>query len=220
MGDAAVSSRRIQKFLSVENLSSEFDPIPRDDKAHSISLSHVTAHWQGSQNTSEDNEKASCSPSVVALDDVTLDIGAGLNIVIGGCGSGKSALLHLLAKELPTSSGVYRRKDGASIAYFPQQPWLFAGTVYENILFGLPYDEVRYREVIQTSCLASDLKYMEEGDETPVGERGLNLSGGQVRSPGNATLKTSLLILYFSELGLRLLARCTAMQILSCLTTL
>lgn len=199
MGDATVSSGRIQKFLSIKNLSSGLDPIPCGDKAaHSISLNHVTAHWQGSQNTSEDNEKASCSSSVVALDDVTLNLGAGLNIVIGGCGSGKSALLHLLANELPTSSGTYRRKDGNTIAYYTQQPWLFAGTIYDNILFGLPYDETRYREVIQTSCLASDLERLEDGDETSVGERGLNLSGGQVRSPGKSPRSLSLLYLYFT----------------------
>ena len=159
-----MSTTRIQRFLTVKNQSSVFDPIPCDDEAHTISLSHVTAHWQGSQNTSGDNQ----SSSVVALDDVTLDFGAGLIIVIGGCGSGKSALLHLLANELPTSSGAYRRKEGTTVAYFTQQPWLFAGSIYENILFGLPYDEIRYREAIQASCLASDLECMEEGDETPV----------------------------------------------------
>ena len=54
-----------------------------------------------------------------------------------------------------------------------------AGTVRNNILFGLPYDPVRYERVIQACALDRDIALFPSGDETPIGERGVTLSGGQ-----------------------------------------
>jgi ABC-type multidrug transport system fused ATPase/permease subunit len=64
-------------------------------------------------------------------------------------------------------------------AYVPQQSWLQNSTIKDNILFGLPFVEKRYKEVLEACSLVGDLKILEDGDETEIGERGLNLSGGQ-----------------------------------------
>lgn len=64
-------------------------------------------------------------------------------------------------------------------AYVPQSAWLQNATIRENILFHLPYDEKRYEETLEACALGPDLKILEDGDESEIGERGVNLSGGQ-----------------------------------------
>lgn len=60
-----------------------------------------------------------------------------------------------------------------------QTAWIQNGTIEENILFGKPMHRERYKEVIRVCCLEKDLEMMEFGDQTEIGERGINLSGGQ-----------------------------------------
>ena len=61
----------------------------------------------------------------------------------------------------------------------PQQAWIYNGTVRDNILFGSGYDEKRFADVVDACCLANDLQLLANGDQTEIGERGVNLSGGQ-----------------------------------------
>ena len=49
----------------------------------------------------------------------------------------------------------------------------------DNILFNLPYVEERYQKTLEACALVSDLKILEDGDDAEIGERGVNLSGGQ-----------------------------------------
>ncbi|GAB6027479.1 hypothetical protein CHUAL_001734 [Chamberlinius hualienensis] len=100
-----------------------------------------------------------------------------ITVITGAVGSGKSSLLLSLANELYVTSGsVYL---GESICYLPQQPWLFSSTIRQNILFGVPYDELRYSKVIRSCALEQDLSVLELGDSTIVDDKGLMLSGGQ-----------------------------------------
>ncbi len=59
------------------------------------------------------------------------------------------------------------------------QAWIQNATVKQNILFGAVYDEARYRTAIRVSALERDLQILPDGDETEIGEKGINLSGGQ-----------------------------------------
>ena len=61
----------------------------------------------------------------------------------------------------------------------PQIPWVFSGTIRENILFGQPYDELRYTRVTEACALTEDIQQFPDYDQTNVGERGVVLSGGQ-----------------------------------------
>lgn len=65
------------------------------------------------------------------------------------------------------------------IAYVPQVPWIFSSTVRQNIIFGQPFEQKRYDRAVKVAALKMDLKLMEKGDQTLVGERGVSLSGGQ-----------------------------------------
>ena len=65
------------------------------------------------------------------------------------------------------------------VAYAAQESWVQNETIRDNILFGLEYDDIRYRKVIYQCGLSTDLTLFEAGDKTEVGEKGLTLSGGQ-----------------------------------------
>jgi len=66
-----------------------------------------------------------------------------------------------------------------SVAYVTQQAWIQNMTVRDNILFGLPFEEDRYQIVLETCALKPDLEILTDGDQTEIGEKGVNLSGGQ-----------------------------------------
>jgi ABC-type transport system involved in cytochrome bd biosynthesis fused ATPase/permease subunit len=62
------------------------------------------------------------------------------------------------------------------IAYVAQTSWLLNATIRENILFGEPYDSNRYLNTLEACALIRDLKLLEGGDLTEIGEKGINLS--------------------------------------------
>lgn len=64
-------------------------------------------------------------------------------------------------------------------AYVAQTSWIQNATIQDNILFGSPMEDERYKNVIKVCSLEKDLEVMEHGDRTEIGERGINLSGGQ-----------------------------------------
>ena len=66
-----------------------------------------------------------------------------------------------------------------TLGYAAQEPWVFSGTIRENILFGQPYEEHWYQEVLEACCLKEDVAELPHGDVSIVGERGVTLSGGQ-----------------------------------------
>ena len=100
-----------------------------------------------------------------------------LVLISGPVGSGKSSLLDTVIGELQIISGVISKRG--TIAYVPQIPWVFSGTLRENIVFHQPFDYSRYQAVIRACELENDLKALPNGDMTIVGERGVVLSGGQ-----------------------------------------
>ncbi|CAN1776374.1 ABC transporter C family member 14 [Linum perenne] len=113
------------------------------------------------------------------LNDINLEIKKGeLAAIVGTVGSGKSSLLASILGETHKIAGKQVLVRG-STGYVAQTPWIQHGTIAENILFGLPMDKERYQEVLRVCRLEKDLEMMEFGDETEIGERGINLSGGQ-----------------------------------------
>lgn len=100
-----------------------------------------------------------------------------LYAIIGSVGSGKSSILQLLLGELPIYSGDVL--INGEISYGSQDSWLFSASVRHNILFGLPYDKLRYQETVKHCALLTDFQQLPHGDKTFVGERGSALSGGQ-----------------------------------------
>ncbi|XP_017474881.1 PREDICTED: probable multidrug resistance-associated protein lethal(2)03659 isoform X4 [Rhagoletis zephyria] len=199
LAEALVSIKRIQKFMlyeetdivdkSVDNPnypgSNQSTVLKDDEKAldghepekafasngHAtlseagIVLSNVKAKWD--RNSAE-----------YTLDDVNLRVQPGtLVAIIGPVGSGKSSLMQSILGELRPESGTI--KVNGTFSYASQEPWLFTGTVRQNILFGQPMNRRRYQQVVKKCALERDFELLPYGDKTIVGERGASLSGGQ-----------------------------------------
>ncbi|XP_059367059.1 ATP-binding cassette sub-family C member 9-like isoform X7 [Carassius carassius] len=141
------------------------------------------------------------------LTDINIRIPTGqLTMIVGQVGCGKSSLLLAMLGEMQTISGkVYwsklpdyeilfdgsisghdtclsheeRSKNRYSVAYAAQKSWLLNATVEENITFGSPFNKQRYKEVIDACSLQPDIDLLPFGDQTEIGDRGINLSGGQ-----------------------------------------
>lgn len=93
----------------------------------------------------------------------------------GPVGSGKSLLLASLVNGMTENAGNVLM--GGEISYCSQRPWISSGSIKENILFFSPLGEVRLKRVIFPVCLEHDLKSLQGGIETQVGESEVNLSG-------------------------------------------
>ncbi|KAG5894560.1 hypothetical protein JTB14_021542 [Gonioctena quinquepunctata] len=97
--------------------------------------------------------------------------------VVGPVGGGKTTLLHAILKELSPVEG--SAHVVGTISYASQEPWVFGGSVRQNILFGQKYVQKKYEEVVRVCALQRDFTLFPHGDRTLVGERGVALSGGQ-----------------------------------------
>ncbi|GAB1862709.1 Sodium leak channel non-selective protein [Camponotus japonicus] len=97
--------------------------------------------------------------------------------ICGHVGSGKSSLLLAALGQLRMTKGHILREG--TCAYVSQQAWIVNGTFKENVLFGEEFDAKRYYHTITICNLKEDLNMLPGGDDTEIGERGVNLSGGQ-----------------------------------------
>lgn len=134
------------------------------------------------------------------LRDINIDFPVGkLTVVTGPTASGKTALLMALLGEMTSTAQDLFHDDEAptiflpkhpsqfeastglrnQVSYAAQHPWLEHASIRDNILFGSPYEEERYTQVVECCALKPDFDILEDGDETEIGERGVSLSGGQ-----------------------------------------
>lgn len=130
--------------------------------------------------------------------DLTLPRGT-LTVVTGRVGAGKTTLLRALLGLLPSQAGEVRwngevlEDPGAFLippraAYTPQVPRLFSETLKQNILLGQPEDPATLAAAVRVAVLERDVQGLEAGLETPVGTRGVRLSGGQVQRAAAARM--------------------------------
>ncbi|KAL6300347.1 multidrug resistance-associated ABC transporter [Sparassis latifolia] len=125
----------------------------------------------------DDGEKAK-EEVPFELKNLTLQVPKGSFVaVVGGIGSGKSSLLQAMIGEMRRNRG--RTIFSSSVAYVPQTAWIMNATLRQNIMFGQPEDEEKLHEIIKACCLEPDLRMLPYGEETEIGEKGINLSGGQ-----------------------------------------
>ncbi|XP_060027480.1 ATP-binding cassette sub-family C member 2 isoform X2 [Erinaceus europaeus] len=163
MLQASVSIERLEKYLGGDDLDTS--AIRHDcnfDKA--IQFSEASFSWD--------------LDSEATIRDVNLDIMPGhLVAVVGSVGSGKSSLISAMLGEMENVHGHITIKG--TTAYVPQQSWIQNGTIRDNILFGSEFEERKYQKVIEACALLPDLEILPGGDQTEIGEKGVNLSGGQ-----------------------------------------
>ena len=165
-----ISLQRFQRFLLEDSLDQ--DSISRFDLSENkseskiqLQLSDVSCVW--------DKEDTSMVVKTVSIS-LPKDK---LVIITGPVGSGKSSLLMALLGELPIIQGNVCRRG--TVVYASQTPWVFSGTLQDNILFGRSFDFQRYQEVLEACDLLKDIDNFPNRDATVVGQRGVTLSGGQ-----------------------------------------
>ncbi|GAM37304.1 hypothetical protein TCE0_023r07121 [Talaromyces pinophilus] len=104
--------------------------------------------------------------------------GLSLTMVVGPVGCGKSTFLKGLLGETFTSKGSVQLST-REFAFCDQIPWIRNGTIRENIIGHLEFDEAWYNSVIFACALDTDFQQLPNGDSTTVGSKGMKLSGGQ-----------------------------------------
>lgn len=151
----------------------------------------ITSHETSTKEPFVSISEASCSWNQDSLADtftlrnVTLNVCKGEILAITGpVGSGKSSLLTAVLGEIPVCEGTISYYG--KVSYVPQVPWVFSGTVKENILFGLPFNEEKFQQIVDICGLTKDLAVFSNGDLTEIGQRGAILSGGQKARVGLA----------------------------------
>ncbi|XP_022806198.1 multidrug resistance-associated protein 4-like [Stylophora pistillata] len=100
-----------------------------------------------------------------------------LTVITGPVGSGKSTLLSAIAGEVSVAAGTINCPF--SLVYVPQIPWIYSGTIRQNILFGQVFNQDKYNRILEACSLTHDVRTFPNGDQTVVGELGAVLSGGQ-----------------------------------------
>uniref|UniRef100_A0AAR2KIZ5 ATP-binding cassette, sub-family C (CFTR/MRP), member 3 n=1 Tax=Pygocentrus nattereri TaxID=42514 RepID=A0AAR2KIZ5_PYGNA len=164
LAQASVSLRRVQEFLSHDELNPDNvdrKPAPSD---YAVTVVNGKFSWLKKD-----------SPTLQNIN-VLVPQGS-LLAVVGHVGCGKSSLVSALLGEMEKLEGHISIRG--SVAYVPQQAWIQNATLRDNILFGKPYVEQKYRCVLEACALTPDLEVLPGGDQTEIGEKGINLSGGQ-----------------------------------------
>ncbi|KAJ7598846.1 multidrug resistance-associated ABC transporter [Mycena floridula] len=198
MLQSLVSMRRIEQYLS----SREVAPVPPiQNQSKQIAFQSCTITWPRERPSSSKTPSAASTPRrKFVLTDLTLQFPLGeLSLVCGKLGSGKSLLLLALLGEADVLSGqvVCSRSPPDALAsfatigddeewivegmcaYVPQTAWLRNASIKDNILFNLPYNSERYKKTLAVCGLVGDVEGLADGDNSEIGERGVNMSGGQ-----------------------------------------
>lgn len=158
---AYVSVKRINKFMN----SPQLDPnnVTNIPNENSLVINNGTFSWGEEDPT---------------LRSINMQVPKGnLIAVVGTVGSGKSSLVSAILGEMEKIEGTVN-VDG-KIALVPQQAWIQNATLRDNITFGKPYVKRFYDKVVEACALRADFSMLPGGDQTEIGEKGINLSGGQ-----------------------------------------
>ncbi|CAO3621789.1 unnamed protein product [Mucor fragilis] len=190
---ALISIRRIETYLDEEEIE---PPLTKNDVM--IGFKNATLGWSKQGYTDLQG-----STSFI-LKDLNIEFPANeLSLISGATGSGKTLLMLGLLGEVSVLKGTAHCPRQAvvdtvsddfvtskdmdpkdwllpyALAYVSQTAWLQNASIRDNILFGLPCAESRYRETLTACALDKDLEILEDGDQTEIGEKGITLSGGQ-----------------------------------------
>ncbi|KAH7720742.1 ATP-binding cassettesub-family C (CFTR/MRP)member 1 [Aphelenchoides avenae] len=161
-----VSNRRLKEFLVADELEGYVEKQPLDPRSDdAVDVRDASLTWDRTE-------------PVPTLKDINISATRGsLIAVVGKVGAGKSSLLTSFLGEMERLRG--RIGVYGSVAYVPQQPWMQNQTVRHNITFGRSFDEYFYGRVMDACALYPDMHILSMGDMTEIGEKGINLSGGQ-----------------------------------------
>ncbi|TDL20293.1 multidrug resistance-associated ABC transporter [Rickenella mellea] len=144
-----------------------------DEKTDKSDVEDAAAKGRNKEKGKEDEKP-------FALVDLQMRVGRGSFVaVVGRVGSGKSSLLQAMIGEMRKVKGEV--VFGGSVAYVPQAAWIINATLRENVLFGQDDDDKKFKEVVRACSLQHDIDMLPYGEQTEIGEKGINLSGSSAR---------------------------------------
>jgi ATP-binding cassette, subfamily C (CFTR/MRP), member 1 len=164
--EASVAIRRITTFLLNDEINNK-DIVYNDYQT----TSHDTAIQVDYSQLGWSNDEISVTIPSINIKKKELIA------IVGPVGSGKSSMLSGLLGEMCKIKGTIN--INGETAFVPQQAWIQNATVRDNILFGRDDNEMAYNEIVKACSLLKDFEIMAAGDQTEIGEKGINLSGGQ-----------------------------------------
>lgn len=163
-------------------------PFPKKidaDRLQTLTISDLSYRFPNSEN---------------GIEKINLEIKRGsFTVITGRIGSGKTTLLRVILGLLPRDSGeiIWNGElisDPADFfvfprtAYTPQVPWLFSGSLRDNILMGIPDEKIDLDHAVKSAVMDLDLEDLEEGFETIIGPKGVRISGGQAQRTAAARM--------------------------------
>ncbi|KAI1286881.1 ATP-binding cassette sub-family C member 3 [Halotydeus destructor] len=159
----SIALKRISAFLNCDELRPE--DIGRSDNGEiAIEITNGEFSWETTGSSTLRNVNLKIKKKKLVA-------------VVGTVGSGKSSLVSALLGEMEKIRGEVN--VSGKVAYVPQQAWIQNATVKNNIVFTGAVDNAKYEDVLNGCALREDLKILDAGDQTEIGEKGINLSGGQ-----------------------------------------
>lgn len=163
---ASVSIKRMDKYMNLGELDEkdENDGVQNPDDENAVLVKDGTYRWS--------------SEAEPTLKGINMEVKKkSLVAVVGTVGSGKSSLMSAILGEMENVKGSL--SVNGKVGFAAQQAWIQNATLKDNILFHMPLDKDRYKSVMAACALEADLKTLPAGDATEIGEKGINLSGGQ-----------------------------------------
>jgi ATP-binding cassette subfamily B protein len=175
---ASVSAKRINEVLEMEPSFSDEGTEKANLEKGTLQFEHVFFSYPGAEEA--------------ALTDISFKAKRGeTTAIIGGTGSGKSTLIHLIPRFYDVSSGTIRlngvdirsasqEEIRAKIGFVPQKAVLFTGTIADNIRFGkqdAPQEEIEHAATIAQAH--EFISKMKDGYQSDIDQGGSNVSGGQ-----------------------------------------
>ncbi|XP_048775785.2 ATP-binding cassette sub-family C member 5-like [Ostrea edulis] len=186
LGESKVSFARMKRHLVSEEYQAPSDAC--SDPSLAVEITDATFNWDSAEEANDNGKKykkrkkekteGNRRRETIHLQNMTFQAQKGQLIgICGPVGCGKSAFLSSIMGRISMISG--HLAVNGSVAYAAQQAWIFNGSLRDNILFGKPFEQERYQNVLSACGLQPDLLLLANGDETEIGDRGTNLSGGQ-----------------------------------------
>ncbi|KYR03153.1 ABC transporter C family protein [Tieghemostelium lacteum] len=161
--EASVSVQRLQKFLLKPDLNPNTVQKEIKEPGVAVKIENADLQWEHGK---------------PCLQGINLKVNKGeLIAVVGRVGSGKSSLVSALIGDLEKKSGSLA--ISGSIALVTQQAWIQNETLQNNVVFASQFNQEKYDKVVEACCLVPDIKILPGGNQTEIGEKGINLSGGQ-----------------------------------------
>ena len=168
-------------YLDMENESKQLSPIINDPKRNLISSPKDSNKLNLSISSSSPLQSKKIINEEIYLNNINLTIKQGEFVcIIGEVGSGKSSLIQaILNNMIIENNNNTKIIVNGKISYVGQEAWIQNNTVQNNILFYQPYNVEKYHKILSLCELNQDLNSLAGGDLTEIGEKGVNLSGGQ-----------------------------------------